>query len=50
MYAGAYHEPCAISGELLKQVEGYRREVLQARDSACAGGPTRPYPVEILYR
>jgi hypothetical protein len=49
-YADANRESCAISGELLNQVEGYRREAVQARDNACAGRPIRPYPADILPR
>jgi hypothetical protein len=49
-YAEANRESCAISGELLNQVEVYRREALQARDNACAGRPLRSYPAEILHR
>jgi hypothetical protein len=32
-------ESCDISVPLLNQVEGYRREAVQARDNACAGRP-----------
>jgi hypothetical protein len=49
-YADANRESCAISGDLLNQVEGYRREALQARDNACAGRPVQPYPADILHR
>jgi hypothetical protein len=41
---------CDISVELLNQVEGYHREVVQARDSVCAGRPLRPYPADIVQR
>jgi len=49
-YADANRESCAISGELLNQVERYHREALQARDNACAGRSLRPYPADILHR
>jgi len=49
-YADANRESCALSGELLNQVERYRRDALQARDNACAGRPLRPYPADILNR
>jgi hypothetical protein len=49
-YADANRESCAISGELLDQVEGYRREAILARDNACAERPLRPYPADILHR
>ena len=49
-YADVNRESCAISGELLNQVEGYRREAVQARDNACAGRPVQPYPADILHR
>jgi hypothetical protein len=49
-YADNNRETCAISGELLNQVEGYHREALQARDNACAGRPIRPYPADIIHR
>jgi hypothetical protein len=49
-YADNNRDSCAISGDLLNQVEGYRREALQARDNACAGRPVRPYPADILHR
>jgi hypothetical protein len=49
-YADANRGSCAISSELLNQVEGYRREALQARDNASAGRPLQPYPADILHR
>jgi hypothetical protein len=49
-YADANRESCAISVDLLNQVEGYHREALQARDNACAGRPVRPYPADIIHR
>ena len=49
-YADANRESCAISGDLLNQVEGYRREALRARDNVCAGRPYRPYPADVLHR
>ena len=49
-YADANRESCAISGELLTQVEGDHRKALQARDNACAGRPHRPYPADIIHR
>ena len=49
-YADGNRESCAISIELMNQVEGYHREALQARDNACAGRPVRPYPPDIIHR
>jgi hypothetical protein len=49
-YANNNRESCDISGPLLNQVEGYRREAVQARDNACAGRPLRPYPADIIQR
>jgi hypothetical protein len=49
-YVDANRESCAISVELLNQVEGDHREALQARDNACAGRPVRPYPADIIHR
>ena len=47
-YANNNGESCNISVPLLNQVEGYRREAVQARDNACAGRPLRPYPADII--
>src|SRR5258708_11225934 len=49
-YANNNRESCDISVPLLNQVEGYRREAIQARDNACAGRPLRPYPADIIQR
>jgi hypothetical protein len=49
-YANDNRESCSISVPLLDQVEGYRREAVQARDNACAGRPLRPYPADIIRR
>ena len=49
-YADNNRESCDISVQLLSQVEGYRREAIQARDNACAGRPLRPYPADIIQR
>jgi hypothetical protein len=49
-YADANRESCAISAQVLDQVERDRREALQARDNACSGRPLRPYPAEIIHR
>jgi hypothetical protein len=49
-YADANRESCAISVELLNQVEGDHREALQARDNACAGRPIRLYPADVIHR
>jgi hypothetical protein len=49
-YAESNRESCDISVQLLDQVEGYRRETVQARDNACAGRPLRPYPADIVPR
>jgi hypothetical protein len=49
-YANDNRESCGISVPLLDQVEGYRREAVQARDNACAGRPLRPYPADIIQR
>ena len=49
-YASNNRESCDISVPLLNQVEGYRREAVQARDNACAGRPLRPYPADIIQR
>src|SRR5258708_27161130 len=49
-YANNNRESCDISVPLLNQVEGYRREAVQARDNACAGRPLRPYPPDIIQR
>ena len=32
----------------LLNLEGYYRQVVQARDNACAGRPLRPFPADIL--
>ena len=47
-YADSNRESCDIPGPSLNQVEGYRREAVQARDNACAGRPLRPYPADII--
>jgi hypothetical protein len=49
-YAENNHESCDVSVQMLNQVEGYRREAIQARDNACAGRPLRPYPADIVSR
>ena len=49
-YANDNRESCSISVPLLDQVEGYRREAVQARNNACAGRPIRPYPADIIQR
>ena len=49
-YANDNRESCDLSVPLLNQVEGYRREAVQARDNACAGRPLRPYPADIIQR
>jgi hypothetical protein len=49
-YAANNRESCDISDQLLDQVEGSRREAVQARDNACAGRPLRPYPADIVPR
>jgi hypothetical protein len=49
-YANSNRASCDISVPLLNQVEGYRREAVQARDNACAGRPLRPYPADIIQR
>ena len=49
-YANNNHDSCNISVRLLNQVEGYRREAVQARDNACAGRPLRPFPADIIQR
>jgi len=49
-YADNNRDSCAISGELLNQVEGYHRAALQARGNTCAGRPHRPYPADIIHR
>jgi hypothetical protein len=49
-YANDNRESCGISVPLLNQVEGYRREAVQARDNACAARPLRPYPADIIQR
>jgi hypothetical protein len=47
-YADNNRGACNISVPLLNQVEGYRREAVQARDNVCAGRPLRPYPPDII--
>jgi hypothetical protein len=49
-YADNNRESCDISVQLLNQVEGYHREAVKARDSACAGRPLRPFPADIIQR
>jgi hypothetical protein len=49
-YADNNRESCDISVQLLNQVEGYRREAVQARDNVCAGRPLRPFPADIVPR
>jgi hypothetical protein len=49
-YADNNRESCDISVPMLNQVEGYHREVVQARDNACAGRPLRPFPADIIQR
>jgi hypothetical protein len=49
-YADNNRDSCAISGELLNQVDGHHREALRARDNVCAGRPYRPYPADIPHR
>src|SRR5229473_2712322 len=49
-YANNNRESCDISVPLLNQVEGYYREAVQARDTACAGRPLRPYRADIIQR
>jgi hypothetical protein len=49
-YANDNRKSCDISVPMLNQVEGYRREAVQARDNACAGRPLRPYPADIIQR
>ena len=49
-YADNNRESCDISVQVLKQVEGYHREAVQARDNACAGRPLRPFPADIVPR
>jgi hypothetical protein len=49
-YANNNRESCDISVPLLNQVEGYRRDAIQARANACAGRPLRPYPADIIQR
>ena len=49
-FANNNRDSCDISVALLNQVEGYRREAVQARDNACAGRPLRPYPADIIQR
>jgi hypothetical protein len=55
-YADGNRESCDISVPLLNQfgsvpllnLEGYYRQVVQARDNACAGRPLRPFPADII--
>src|SRR5262245_44115665 len=47
-FANKNHESCNISAPLLNQLEGYHREVIQARDNACTGRPLRPFPADII--
>jgi hypothetical protein len=47
-YADNNRESCNISVQLLNQVEGYHREAVQARDTACAGRPLRLFPADII--
>jgi hypothetical protein len=47
-YANSNRESCNISARLLDDLEGYRRDTLQARDNVCAGRPMRPYPADII--
>ena len=49
-YADNNRESCDISVQLLNQLEGYRRQTVQARDNACAGRPLRPFPPDIIQR
>jgi hypothetical protein len=49
-HADKNRESCDIFVQLLNQVEGYHRQAVQARDNACAGGPLRPYPADIVPR
>jgi hypothetical protein len=49
-FANNNRESCNVSGPLLNQVEGYRREAQQARDNVCAGRPMRAYPPDIIQR
>jgi hypothetical protein len=47
-YANSNRESCNISTRLLNDLEGYRRDTVQARDNVCAGRPMRPYPADII--
>jgi hypothetical protein len=47
-YADNNRESCDISVSLLNWVERWHREAVQARDSACAGRPLRPYGADII--
>jgi len=49
-YADNNRESCDVSVPLLDQVERYHREVVQARNNACAGRPLRPFPPDIIQR
>ncbi len=43
-YADNNRHSCNISDRLLNEVDGYRRQAVQARDNVCAGRPLRSYP------
>ena len=47
-YAMNNRESCAISPQLLSEVEQIHRQMEQTRDNACAGRPLRPYPAEVV--
>ncbi len=49
-FASDNRQSCNISVPLLDQVEGYRRQAVQARDNVCAGRPMQPYPADIIQR
>jgi hypothetical protein len=49
-YADNNREARDISAPLLDQLEGYRRQTLQARDNACGGRPLRPFLPDIIQR
>jgi hypothetical protein len=49
-YADNNRESCAISVQLLNQVEVSHREAVPARDNVCAGRPLRPHQADIIQR
>jgi hypothetical protein len=47
-YADNNRASCNVSDRLRDEVEGYRRNAVQARDNVCAGRPLRPYPPDVI--